>query len=109
VLAAGANLGANIVYGVLIGQSSADVERDHVCWGEGVAAVAYSGVAVPANTVMLIIQPPAATTAGVREWTGYVFPNGIAMAAGPEVASDGRDGTDTAATDINVYTLLRDL
>jgi hypothetical protein len=58
---------------------------------------------------MLIIQPAAAATDGVREWTGFVFPNGIVMAAGPEVAADGRDGTDPAATDINVYTLLRDL
>jgi len=109
VLVAPADLGANIVYALLVSTDSADAERDHLALGEGAAAVAYSGAAVPANTVMALIQLPAAAAAGTREWFGYVFPSGIACAAGPEMAADGRDGADPAANAITAFVLLRDL
>jgi hypothetical protein len=109
VLVAGANLVANIVYGVLVSTDSADAERDQVCLGEAAAAAAFSGAAVPANTVVWSFQPPAATVAGVREWHAFLFPTGIPCAAGPEIAADGRDGADPAANAISAYVLLRDL
>jgi len=104
-----ADLGANIVYGLLVSTNSADAERDQFFLGEAAAAAAFSGVAVPANTAVFMYQIPAAATAGTREWHPFVFPQGIPCAAGPEVAADGRDGTDPAANAISVWVLLRDL
>ena len=109
VLVGPADLGANIVYGLLLSTNSADAERDQVCLGEGAAAVAFAGAAVPANTVVFIYQLPAAATAGTREWHPFVFPQGIPCAAGPEIAADGRDATDPAANAISAWVLLRDL
>jgi hypothetical protein len=95
------------LYGLLIGQNSSDAEEDVVVLSDAANTLADADTFAEIDTAddMLYYRPVPATTDGVREWHGLVFPEGIAFPTSIIAAAEGNNGTATAVGDIMIYTV----
>jgi hypothetical protein len=95
------------LYGLLIGQNSADAEEDIICLSDAANTLADADQldAMDVADDILYYRPPVAATDGVREWHGLVFPEGIVFPTSIVAAAEGNNGTATAVGDIMIYTV----
>jgi hypothetical protein len=96
-----------VLYGLLIGQNSADAEEDIICLSDAANTLADADQFAAMDTAddMLYYRLPVAATDGVREWHGLVFPEGIVFPTSIVAAAEGNNGTATVAGDIMIYTV----
>lgn len=99
--------GASTVYALLIGTVSADAEGDIFVLTNDTSNT-LDGTAALDNGDRLAYNIPDAATAGVEEFHGFVFPNGIPCDTGICLGADGEDGTNPAANDVRAWILYRE-
>jgi hypothetical protein len=95
------------LYGLLIGQLSADASPDMVVVtddADGTLTVAHTDTIV---TATLQYTVPAAATDGTEEFWPVSFPAGVSFATHMCIGADGVDGTDPATDDIRAWVLYR--
>jgi len=96
------------VYAMLVGNVSANAELDWIVIDDDAGGGAtFDGTAGLVNTVKAVHQIPACAVAGVEEFQAFVYPLGLVVTTDLLIMADGRDGTDTGATDVRVWLLYR--
>jgi hypothetical protein len=95
------------LYGVLLGQNSADAEEDIICLSDLANTLADADQFAAMDTAddMVYYRLPVAATDGVREWHGLLFPEGVAFPTSIIAASEGNNGTATVANDVAIITV----
>jgi transposase len=99
-----------VLYGLVIGQQSADASEDYVAVCDDsdgtIAAFAHSDtrfVDVPKVQVFL----DATASDGVEEFTPFIFPKGVLFASYMSFVAEGEDGTNPATSDIRAWAVYR--
>ena len=96
------------VYGLLVGQLSADSGGDFVAiLDDASGGYTFDGTAALDNTFRAVHYIPATATDLVEEFWGFIYPDGIAITNDLMVAADGSAGTNPATDDIRVWVLYR--
>src|SRR3989304_1979586 len=86
------------LYGILIGQNSADAETDFfVAANDADGTFTFDGSAALDNTVLFVTNLPAAATANTEEYHPFIFPHGISFSAHMVLGADGQDGANPGA------------
>ena len=95
------------LYGILVGQNSADAEEDILVLSDTANTLADADAfsAIDDADDMLYYRLPVAAVDGVREWHGLLFPEGIIFPTSIIAAAEGNNGTATVAGDIMLYTV----
>jgi len=95
------------LYGILVGQNSADAEEDVIVLSDAANTLADADTFAEIDTAddILYYRVPVAAVDGVREWHGLLFPEGIVFPTSIIAAAEGNNGTATIAGDIMLYTV----
>lgn len=96
------------IYGILVGQNSADASEDilAICEDNDGAIAAFSAAdTLAANTNKIALTIPAAAVDGTEDLTGYLFMPGVTFTTFAAIVADGQDGTNPATDDIRVWIL----
>lgn len=98
------------LYGILVGQKSADTSEDYLAIcddADGTIAAFAAGDTRVTDVPGIQIRLMPATTDLTEEYWPYVFPAGIPFAAYMSFVADGEDGTNPATDDIRAWVLYR--
>lgn len=99
-----------VLYGLLIGQNSADAENDvFAVVADADGTYTFDGTAAIDNTALFMYNLPAAATDNTEELHPFIFPMGIDISGTNHMCfgADGEDGTNPAANDIRAWYLIR--
>lgn len=99
-----------VLYGLLIGQKSADASEDYLAIvddSDGTVAAFAAGDTRVTDVPKIQVWLQAAATDLTEELWPYVFPKGIPFASYMSFVADGEDGTNPDTDDLRAWALYR--